>query len=105
MKSRAELIIEALESYRERVLQDNVVDMTLAEYGNDQWDRRDIYELAKTYASIDQIIKALRESKELMGKSSSMRLVDTDSKITCEEYNEIVSMYNPLYFKLMDIIG
>ena len=103
---RDELIIKALETYRETVLQNNVIDMALAEYSNGAWDRRDIYNLAKQYASIDRIIKALRECKDLMRKFSGMRLEDeTDGEITTKEYNEIVSQDNALYFKLMDIIG
>lgn len=99
-----ELITKALELYRETKLQNDVVDMVLAEYTVAQWDRRDIYNLCKDYATIERIIKALHEANDMIRKYSSMHCIDeTDEKITPDMYNDIVSRYNELYFKLFDI--
>lgn len=101
-----EIIIKALELYRERKLQDDVTDMTLAEYTDGAWDRHDIYNICKTYANIDRIINSLHKTKDMIRKYSSMCCIDeTDGEVTPEEYNEIVSRYNTLYFNLLDICG
>lgn len=94
MKRRGELIILALEYYRNRALSDKVLDMSMAELSDKEWSREDIKSLLREYSSIDYIIQKIKEADEYIKR---VGIADTVNELSIDKYNT-------LYFMLTDLL-
>ena len=95
MKKRYEIIIEALQYYREQVLSDKVIDASMADISDKPWSKQEIMSLLHEYSDIDRIIQKIKEADEYTKKTGT---ADTDNDIS-------VDKYNILYFTLRDILS
>lgn len=94
MKKRCEIIIEALQYYREHVLSDKVLDASMAEISDKPWSKQQLMCLLHEYSDIDRIINKIKEADDYTNK---VGLAETDDVIS-------VDKYNILYWTLRDII-
>lgn len=94
MKKRYEIIIEALQYYREQVLSDKVIDASMADISDKPWSKQQIMSLLHEYVDVDGIINKIKEADEYTKKTVSAETIDDIS----------IDKYNTLYWLLRDLI-